>query len=526
MNDIAAQGAIGKNSAYDGGRLAARGFVQRMSIKKKLIVIILFLTLFGLIIIFAGMTINNRIIFGKGMRKDMTVLADIIGNNSRAALTFNDPQTAAEILAASRANNHIVHAVLFDAAGKKFTEYIRERDTVRLPSSSAEDDIGIFSNSHMTVTRDIFLNERRIGRINLTTDMAEWNDSLRNYVIVFVLLTALTVAITLPLAFSLQRIITAPINNLVETAREVSRDKNYSIRVTKTSADELGVLVDGFNGMLAEIQHRDAELRDSHYSLERRVAERTSQLDTLNKELEAFSYSVSHDLRAPLRHIMGFVELLSGKAPEFLDAKSRHYLQVISDSARQMGHLIDDLLSFSRMGRSEMMKTQISLDALVKEVINGFQEETKGRDIVWKVGPLPEVNGDSAMLRLVFVNLISNALKYTRPRQQAIIEIGCSPGGQDENVFYIKDNGVGFDMQYADKLFGLFQRLHRSEEFEGTGLGLANIRRIVLRHGGRVWAEGAENIGAIFYFSLPAALNAEDRDGINKNKGGVFYDGT
>ena len=227
------------------------------------------------------------------------------------------------------------------------------------------------------------------------------------------------------------------------------------------------------------------------------------QIEVANKELEAFSYSVSHDLRAPLRHVTGFVELLNKRDLGALDEKSRHYLQVISEAAQKMGNLIDDILVFSRMGRAEMMKARVLSDQLVREVINELKEETWGRDIIWEIAPLPVVVGDAAMLRQVWVNLISNALKYTSTRPQARIEIGAISGEPMETLFYIKDNGVGFDMKYVDKLFGLFQRLHDAEEFAGTGVGLANVQRIIHRHGGRVWAEGVVDGGASFRFSLP-----------------------
>ncbi len=227
--------------------------------------------------------------------------------------------------------------------------------------------------------------------------------------------------------------------------------------------------------------------------------------------MEAFSYSVSHDLRAPLRHLTGFVELLNNRAPESLDEKAKHYLTVISDSARQMGRLVDDLLSFSKMGRSEMTRKHVNLDHLVKEVLGELQTDMKGRNIFWKIDPLPEVNGDPSMLRLVFINLVSNAIKFTRKQPQARIEIGCIPDNPGEKVFFVKDNGVGFDMRYVDKLFGLFQRLHRTEEFEGTGVGLANVQRIIHRHGGRTWAESSSEGGAIFYFSLPKQIAVSDQ---------------
>jgi PAS domain S-box-containing protein len=229
---------------------------------------------------------------------------------------------------------------------------------------------------------------------------------------------------------------------------------------------------------------------------------RASQLEVANKELEAFSYSVSHDLRAPLRHIDGFVKMLDKQSGEKMDDRGRRYLSVIADSARQMGALIDDLLSFSRMSRAELRHSKVSSDSLVHEAVHGLQPETNGRNIKWNIAALPEVDADPAMLRQVWANLISNAVKYTRPRDPAEIEIG-SRAENGEQIFFVQDNGVGFDMQYAHKLFGVFQRLHRADEFEGTGIGLANVSRIIHRHGGRVWAESRPNAGATFFFSLP-----------------------
>ncbi|MBN1581831.1 MAG: hypothetical protein JXA89_14090 [Anaerolineae bacterium] len=230
----------------------------------------------------------------------------------------------------------------------------------------------------------------------------------------------------------------------------------------------------------------------------------TEKAEAANRELEAFAYSVSHDLRAPLRHIDGFLELLKKNlSAVVLDERSQHYMDTISDSSKRMGSLIDDLLSFSRMGRYEMSKRPVDLGALVQESIRELEPETRERTIDWHIADLPTVNGDRAMLRLVLINLISNAVKFTSPRPQADIEIGWRPGRGTETVVFVRDNGVGFDMNYADKLFGVFQRLHRTDEFEGTGIGLANVRRIIQRHGGRVWAEGKVGQGATFYFSLP-----------------------
>jgi len=233
------------------------------------------------------------------------------------------------------------------------------------------------------------------------------------------------------------------------------------------------------------------------------IAERQTRLEASNTELEAFSYSVSHDLRTPLRHIAGFSAQLQRRAETSLDDKGRRHLDLIAESAERMGRMIDDLLSFSRMGRSEMQRATVALGPLVKDALQDLHEETKARRIDWRIGPLPEVRGDPAMLRLVLANLLSNAVKYTRTRPEARVEVGAQSVNGETTVF-VRDNGVGFDMQYVGKLFGIFQRLHTPETFEGTGIGLANVRRIINRHGGRTWAEGEVDRGAAFYFSLPA----------------------
>lgn len=299
-------------------------------------------------------------------------------------------------------------------------------------------------------------------------------------------------------------------------------------RIELPGSDELTELARSVNDMSAKLQSSYEALEDeieerkrteeSLLESEQQVHELNAQLEQkirnlnetnnklkeTNSEMESFTYSVSHDLRAPLRHMSGFVELLVRRDVSRLDEKSMHYLKVIADAASKMGCLIDDLLSFSRMGRGEMMNNSIDLKQLTREVIDEISRDIpQGRTVQWRIGDLPVINGDHAMLRLVLINLISNAVKYSNKVDSPLIEVDKLRSDNSCHTLFVRDNGVGFDMKYVDKLFGLFQRLHSSEEYEGTGVGLANVRRIISRHGGRTWAEGELNKGATFYFTLP-----------------------
>jgi PAS domain S-box-containing protein len=301
-----------------------------------------------------------------------------------------------------------------------------------------------------------------------------------------------------------------------EVQSELLRTDRWEGELRKSKADGSQVVVASRWSLRRDDQGRPAAILETNNDISDRkrrekdirqlndeLGKRTTALEASNKELEAFAYSISHDLRAPIRHMAGYTELLQKHAASVLDEKSHRYILTILEAAKRMGALIDDLLAFSRIGRAETRDTTVSLEQLVKEVLSEVQPETDGRNIAWNIGKLPDLYGDRTMLRLVLTNFISNALKFTRTRPQAEIEIGCVEKNKDGAVVFIKDNGVGFDMKYANKLFGVFQRLHSVEAFEGTGIGLATAQRIIHRHGGRVWAEGLEDRGATFFFSIP-----------------------
>jgi signal transduction histidine kinase len=326
----------------------------------------------------------------------------------------------------------------------------------------------------------------------------------------------------LVLSWLLGQQITSPVAKLAHTAQAIGGG-DLTARAEVRGGDEIGMLAGTFNQMTAQVrslvlsleqrvrerERAEEEVRRLNAELEERVKARTQELENANHELEAFSYSVSHDLRTPLRHISSFLYLLGqahqGEGRDDLDEDSKANLKLIGQAVKRMGSLIDALLDFSRLGRTELRRSRVPLDLVLVEARNELMTESHGRDIYWKVSPLPAVKGDRTLLRQVFVNLLSNAIKFTRSRTDARIEVRSAPelAEAHEAVVLVRDNGVGFDMAYADKLFGVFKRLHKAEQFDGTGIGLANVHRIVRRHGGRIWAEGVPDAGATFYVALP-----------------------
>ena len=473
----------------------------RTTIRRKLVAGMMLTSLTVLVLTGAALVVFDVVSFRRTLVRTLVTRAQILAANSSAALAFENPDDANQILAALKPDPSMVAAALYDRQGRMLAAYpVPAAAPARLPLARVSRHR--FEKSWLLVDQPVLEGGRWLGTLYLKSDLRALDERLRLYAMVVALAIVGSMGVGLALAAWLQRGIARPVRTLAEAARNVSEHKDYSIRSKGVGDDEVGVLAEAFDEMLQEIQTRDKEIRLLNADLERRVVARTAEFEAANKELEAFSYSVSHDLRAPLRHIDGFVELLTKHASSTLDEKGRRHLATISGAARKMGALIDDLLAFSRMGRAEMRKTSVNLASLAEEVVQDLKVDAKDRRVDWKFGPLPTVHGDPAMLRLVFQNLFSNAIKYSGPRDAARIEVDAQPQN-GEIVVSVRDNGVGFDPTYAHKLFGVFQRLHGPTEFEGTGIGLANVRRIVSRHGGRTWAEGAIGQGATFYFSLP-----------------------
>jgi light-regulated signal transduction histidine kinase (bacteriophytochrome) len=255
----------------------------------------------------------------------------------------------------------------------------------------------------------------------------------------------------------------------------------------------------------------------------RRLQQATAQLHTLNQELDSFTYSVSHDLRAPLRHVSGFARILADEYGPALPEEAQILLTRILQGTQRMGSLIDDLLGLARLGQQELHLQFAGLDTVVREVLSDLRPQCEGRSVLWKIGALPLLECDSALVKQVFLNLLANGLKFTRPRTQAVIEVGQTANSRTP-ILFVRDNGVGFNMQYAGKLFGVFQRLHRAEDFEGTGVGLATAQRVIRKHGGRIWTESELDKGATFYFTLSAPAPGQDEDSAKKNTNAITTD--
>jgi signal transduction histidine kinase len=487
--------------------------LRDLSIRRKLT---LALTLTGGVTLFlaAGAFVAVEFtLFRDEMKRALTTQTQILAANSTAALAFEDQADAGEILAALRTDPRVTGAALYDRSGTLFAAYPGKTGVPKLPDRP--EGAGLrFTPTHLQIFEPVVQGERWLGTLYVRTDLSALQERLALLGAIVLVVVAGSLAVIWILASQLERRLSRPVLALADCARTVMERQDYTVRAPVQGVDEIGHLTAAFNAMLAQADEHQTALRQGeervralNAGLEQRVRERTAQLEAANRELEAFSYSVSHDLRAPLRHVQGFVDLLRKSAGPALPAESRRYLEIITQSARQMGQLIDDLLVFSRMGRADLQLEAVDLAALLQETIAGLQHETAGRNVRWRQGPLPMVRGDRRMLRQVLVNLVSNAIKYTRPRDPAEIAIGAT-NGSGEVVVHVRDNGVGFDMQYADKLFGVFQRLHADDAFEGTGIGLANVRRIIARHGGRTWAEAKPDAGATFYFSLPQPVTS------------------
>jgi signal transduction histidine kinase len=430
----------------------------------------------------------------------LSTLGKIIAANSTAALAFDSPEDANEILTALKAEQHIVAASLYDKEGNLFSHYPDTLSDNSFPAKPEQDGFR-FEQAFLIGFEPVIEGSNRLGTLYIKSDMGAMYTRFQLYGIIALLVIVLAFLLAYILSKSLQHSISKPILTLAEIAKAISEKQDYSVRATKFGEDELGLLTDAFNQMLMQIQVQNDEIQLFNQKLEQNIAARTSELEIANKELEAFSYSVSHDLRAPLRSIDGYSRVMMEDYGDKVDDEGKRTLNVIRRNALRMGQLIDDLLSFSRIGKLNLTKINLDMASITETVVEEFKTE-QNKNVEFIIKDMLPTQGDRSMLKQVITNLLSNAVKYSMKKERPIVEIGSFQSA-DGNVYYVTDNGAGFDMLYYNKLFGVFQRLHSANEFEGTGVGLALVQRIVSKHGGKVWAEGKVNQGATFYFSLP-----------------------
>lgn len=441
--------------------------------------------------------------------------AQIVGSNSASALLFEDQHSAEQTLAGLKAEPEISAAAIYNREGRLFASYGRHGTKIASslpPSAGLQTNQHSFQGSTLVLFRQIAENGEALGTVYIESDLHGMDERVRRYTVILLLVLGVSFLAALFISSRLQPLIAQPVLQLADTARVVSEARDYSVRARPGNRDEVGLLIDTFNQMLAQIEEREVELQAARAELENRVVERTAELAASNRELEAFSYSVSHDLRAPLRQVHGFSKVIAEQYGPQLDAQGQHYLGRIEQGAAEMGRLIDDLLNLSRLGRRPLKREPTQIGALVEDVRAELEGEINGRKVEWRIQSLLPVDCDPGLMKQVFANLMANSLKYTRPREQAVIEVGQTSLNGEQAIF-VRDNGVGFSMKYADKLFGVFQRLHRSEDFEGTGVGLATVQRIVHKHGGHIWAESEEGKGATFSFTLGRQDTAESHEG-------------
>ena len=472
--------------------------LRSQSIQRKLLVVMAMTTVTALLFAVLAMVVYDLRTYTQTVKRDIETQTDLLGAASSAALSFDDPAAARENLRVLRHRERISQAAIYDERGVVFATYTRDGDAAPFPVLPRGDGITVEGDELVAFGR-VVENGEVLGTAFIRADYGFFQ-RLADYITIasIVLVAALMVAVLMSLR--LQAIITRPILSVAAVAREVVTRNDVSLRVTKSTDDEVGALTDAFNSMLAEIEARRAEIIQLNEELEERILQRTAQLERSNQELESFSYSVSHDLRSPLRAIAGFSDALQEELPGLTPEAGRLF-ERIRAATRRMAQRIDGLLNLAHVSRRQLTLQPVDLTAVAEEIIDEFRQREPARDVHVVIAPDLVAQGDPKLLRAALENVLENAWKFTAESPNAGIEVGAVGDG-GETVYFVRDNGAGFDMAFADKLFAAFSRLHANDEFPGTGIGLATVQRIVQRHGGRIWAEAAPGKGATFYFTL------------------------
>ncbi|HEV8398842.1 MAG TPA: ATP-binding protein [Gemmatimonadales bacterium] len=484
-------------------------------IKRKITAILLLISGLVLLLTSAAFVAYEVVTNRQTIRIHLATRSRILAANSTAALAFANVADATELLDALKYDPHVVAAALYGQDGRVLATYPVGAAPDLIPAAPQADGYRFEGGRLVGFTPVAQGGNRRLGTLYIASDTKAVSDALRLSGVIAIVVLGIALLAAYALAAALQGRISEPILALAETATAVSTRQDYSVRAPKLGEDELGTLTDAFNQMLGRIEDQDRELRRHATDLEQRVEARTHELrernETLrrnaaellaaNQELDAFAYSVSHDLRAPLRSIDGFSQILLEDYAAQLDEAGRDSLRRVRTASQRMATLIDDLLKLARVTRVEMRTEKVDLSAMAQDIIADLQRTDSARQVDVTIATGLEARADPPLVRVVLENLLRNSWKYTAKQPRPRVEFGSTEanGGR---AFMVRDNGAGFDMKYMDKLFGVFQRLHSAAEFEGTGVGLATVRRIITRHGGRIWAEGAVDQGATFYFTL------------------------
>ncbi len=480
-------------------------FWSKLPIRSKLLLLTLFSSVMGPLVIAASVILYEASTYRLENLQEVTVIANIVADRSTAALVFGDNNQLQENLASLQLRKTIALACMYDETDLVRASLILD-ESLNCPAAPVVHE-GYYAEEYLHITQQVILDGEPIGKLLIQASLVELRRHLGNFALTALLVCLVTIVAILYVANVLQKRITDPLINLTETASRVAGEKNYELRAELESQDEIGKLVETFNDMLATIEEQNNHILKSNEELEKTVATRTSELLTANKELEAFSYSVSHDLRQPLRAIDGFSEAILEDYGDQLDEMGLSYLQRVRSASQRMGALIQSMLVLSRVTRHVIALKEVNLSESAEAVRQSLTDENPERQVQWSIEPGMVTKGDANLLNIALSNLLQNAWKYSSKEAQAEIRFGVDRSAVPP-VFYVSDNGAGFDMKYADKLFVAFSRLHSPDEFEGSGIGLATVNRVINRHHGRIWVESTLNEGTTFYFTLDAEHNA------------------
>jgi len=455
--------------------------IRDIPLSRKLNWVIMSTCAVALLLACAGFSSYEWLTFRSAMPREQSTLAEIVGANCAAAVVFSDARSAERTLSALRAEPHVVAACLYTPDGRGFAKYSRHDVKWSVPALLA--DGYRFESDRLTLTQPVVYDSERVATIYLETDLRAIQDRLLRYALIVG--TVLVVALLAAWAMSarLQRVVTDPILDLVETSKAITEKHDYSLRAKSYGRDELGLLVESYNQMLSQIQEREALLRS-------------------NRELQDFAYVASHDLQEPLRKIQAFGDRLKTKFGDVLAEDGRDYLERMQNAAGRMQTLINDLLAFSRVATKAQPFVPVDLRKVAHEVLSDLEIRIEQTGARVEVGELPTIDADPLQMRQLIQNLVGNALKFRREHIQPVITLDAHVNGEGLCRLTVKDNGIGFDMQYVDKIFGVFQRLHGRDQYEGTGVGLAICRKIAERHGGQITAESKPGDGATVTVTL------------------------